>query len=189
MAATTQISAKESNSPASAGESTGRNLTQVAVSLAPIDGLTIQGDAAETSNETGTSGPNGKETGVSANIGAKYTIGQLSIGYVEGAHQPAISSGELAYYENKFYGVQFDVNDALSVSYNVDESVKNQRVEVAAAATAGTRTTTAMEQKSLQLAYTSGGATMGIAQVEVDNADYTAGSTETQSVISLAISF
>ena len=46
-----------------------------------------------------------------------------------------------------------------------------------------------MEQKSLQLAYTSGGATMGIAQVEVDNADYTAGSTETQSVISLAISF
>ena len=189
MAATTQISAKESNSPASAGESTGRNLTQVAISLAPIDGLTIQGDAAETSNETGTSGPNGKETGVSANIGAKYTIGQLSIGYVEGAHQPAISSGELAYYENKFYGVQFDVNDALSVSYNVDESVKNQRVEVAAAATAGTRTTTAMEQKSLQLAYTSGGATMGIAQVEVDNADYTAGSTETQSVISLAISF
>ena len=160
MAATTQISAKESNSPASAGESTGRNLTQVAVSLAPIDGLTIQGDAAETSNETGTSGPNGKETGVSANIGAKYTIGQLSIGYVEGAHQPAISSGELAYYENKFYGVQFDVNDALSVSYNVDESEKNTNSGITAGNTSRTKTIVAMEQDTIQLAYTAGGATL-----------------------------
>ena len=46
-----------------------------------------------------------------------------------------------------------------------------------------------MEQKSLQLAYTTGGATIGIAQVEVDNADYSAGKNETQSVVSLAISF
>ena len=32
-----------------------------------------------------------------------------------------------------------------------------------------------MEQESIQLAYTIGGATLGIADVEVDNADYTAG--------------
>ena len=46
-----------------------------------------------------------------------------------------------------------------------------------------------MEQETLQLAYTIGGATLGIADVEVDNADYTAGKTESQTVISLAISF
>ena len=56
-------------------------------------------------------------------------------------------------------------------------------------ATAGTKTVVAMEQETLQLAYTVGGATIGIADVEVTNADYTAGKAETQSVISLAISF
>ena len=46
-----------------------------------------------------------------------------------------------------------------------------------------------MDQTSLQLAYTVGGATIGIADVEVDNADYTTGKTETQTVISLGVSF
>ena len=46
-----------------------------------------------------------------------------------------------------------------------------------------------MEQETLQLAYTIGGATVGIADIEVDNADYTQGKKETQTVISLGISF
>jgi hypothetical protein len=188
MSNTTMVSAKESDSTITS-EATGRKLEMVSVGLAPIDGLSIKGSAAQTSDETGTSGPNGKETGVSANLSAKYTIGQVSVGYTEGGYQPAVASGEIAYYENQFYGIQFDVNDAISVSYNVDKSDKNQRVKVAAGATAGTKTSTEMEQKSIQLAYTTGGATIGIAQVEVDNADYSAGKTETQSVVSLAISF
>ena len=46
-----------------------------------------------------------------------------------------------------------------------------------------------MEQETLQVAYTIGGATLGIADVEVDNADYTAGKKETMTVVSLAIDF
>jgi hypothetical protein len=128
---------------------TGRNLTQVNFSMSPLDGLTLQGDAANTSNETGTSGPNGTEEGVSANLGAKYTIGNVTVGYVEGGYQPAVGSGELKYYENRFYGIQFDVNDALSISYNVDESESNQRVEVGTGASAGTVTEVEMEQKNI----------------------------------------
>ena len=188
MSATTLLSAKESDTTITS-QATGRNLTQVQVSAAPIDGLSIKGSAAETSNSTGTSGPNGKEQGVSANVHAKYTMGPVSIGYAEGAYQPAVASGEITYYENTFMGIQFDVNDAVSVSYNVDESDKNARSAVAVAATAGTKTVTSMEQKSIQLAYTTGGATIGIAQAEVSNADYTAGKEEDQTVISLAISF
>ena len=183
---TTQMSAKENNSgPAS--HATGRNLTQVAFSASPIDGLTVQGDAAQTSNETGTAVS--VEEGVSANLGAKYTIGQVSVGYVEGGYQPAVASGEITYYENKFMGIQFDINDSISVSYNVDESNSNARAEVADGATVGTKTETEMEQKSIQLAYTTGGATLGIAQAEVSNSDYTAGKDENQTVVSLAIAF
>ena len=116
-------------------------------------------------------------------------MGSVSVGYTEGAYQPAVASGELTYYENKYYGIQFDVNDSLSVSYNIDESDKNARAAVAAAATAGTKSVIAMEQKSVQLAYTTGGATIGIASNEVDNSEYTEGEKETQTVVSLAISF
>ena len=183
---TAQMSAKDANSnPAT--HSKGRNLTQVNVTASPIDGLSLQADAAQTSNETGVA--ISTEEGVSANLGAKYTMGQFSVGYTEGGYQPAVAAGEITYYENKMYGIQFDVNDAVSVSYNVDESAKNERTGVAVAATAGTKTTTTMEQKSIQVAYTTGGATLGIAQAEVDNSDYTAGRAESQTVVSLAISF
>ena len=86
-------------------------------------------------------------------------------------------------------GIQFDVNDALSISYNEDSSEKNTRAGVIVGATAGTKTTVEMEQETLQVAYTVGGATLGIADIEVSNADYTDGKDETQTIISLGISF
>ena len=183
---TTLLSAKETNSnPASANK--GKNLTMANVGLSPIDGLSLQGSIAQTSNETGVAVS--VEEGISANVGAKYTMGSVSVGYVEGGYQPAVASGELTYYENTYMGIQFDVNDSISVSYNVDESDKNVRAKVAVAATAGTKTVTSMEQKSIQLAYTTGGATIGIAQADVDNSDYTAGKEESQTIVSLAIAF
>ena len=60
---------------------------------------------------------------------------------------------------------------------------------ITAGAKGTTTTDTEMEQKSIQVAYTTGGATIGLAQAEVDNSDYTAGKEENQSVVSLAISF
>jgi hypothetical protein len=186
---TTGMNSAKISATTTASQATGRTLTQGHVSLAPIDGLTIAASAAETGDETGTSGSNGKETGVSASVGAKYTIGQVAVGYGQTGYQPAIASGEIKYYENTFMGISFDVNDAVSVSYNIDESDENQKVKVANGSTSGTTTNTVMEQKSYQLAYTTGGATLGIAQVEVENSDYTAGKDETQTAFSVAISF
>ena len=183
---TTLLSAKETNS-SPASHNKGRNLTQGNFTMSPIDGLTLQGDIAQTSNETGVAVS--VEEGISANLGGKYTMGPVTVGYVEGGYQPAVASGELTYYENTYMGIQFDVNDSISVSYNVDESDKNARAKVANGSSAGTKTVTSMEQKSLQLAYTTGGATIGIAQADVDNSDYTAGKEESQTIVSLAIAF
>ena len=188
MSATTQLSAKESDATLTAQDE-GRSLTTAQVTAAPIDGLSIAGSISETDSEGGKA--NGDE-GISANVGAKYTMGQFSIGYTEGGYQAATgatANDETVYYDNKFYGVQFDVNDNISVSYNNDASEKNTRAAVAVAATAGTKTVVEMEQETLQIAYTTGGATIGIADIEVNNADYTEGKQETQTVISLAISF
>ena len=184
---TTMLSAKDSNSnPGSAA--TGKNLTQLQVTAAPLDGLSIQGDIANTSNETGVAVS--VEEGVSGNLGAKYTLGQFTVGYVEGGYQPAVASGAITYYENSYLGVQFDVNDAIAVSYHVDKSEKNVRASSIVATAAGTtKTVTEMEQKSVQLAYTAGGATIGIHQGDVSNSDYTAGKDEKQTIVSLGISF
>ena len=57
------------------------------------------------------------------------------------------------------------------------------------AATAGTKTEVEMEQKSVQLAYTTGGATIGIHQADVSNSDYAAGRDEKQTIVSLAVAF
>jgi hypothetical protein len=185
MSATTQISAKES--AAEGSQATGRNMEQIALTMAPIDGLSLQADAVRTKNETGAAAS--VEPGVGANVGAKYTMGAITVGYVEGGYQAAIASGELAYYENTHWALQYDVNDAVSVSYNMDKSEKNQRVAVAVGATVGTKTLTEMEQESWQIAYTTGGATIGIATADVTNADYTSGKDERQTVVSLGISF
>jgi hypothetical protein len=184
----TSLSAKESVSdPASAA--TGSSLEMIQLKVAPVDGLAIQGSAAQTEGATGLNGSGGREQGVGANIGAKYTIGQITAGYTQGGKQAAVASGELTYYENKYIGIQFDVNDSLSVSYNRDESEKTTRAAVASGATTGTKSAIKMEQDSIQVAYTTGGATIGITQVEVDNADYTTSKKEEQTVVSLGISF
>ena len=67
----------------------------------------------------------------------------------------------------------------------MDESQKNQRVGVADNATAGTKTITTMEIESVQLAYTTGGVTIGLTQVEASNSDYTSGKDEAQSMIDM----
>ena len=165
------LSAKESDATIT-DQSEGRSLEMIQVSAAPIDGLTVTGSFVETS---AIGAATGSEDGIAAAVNAKYTIGQVSLGYAENGYQPATGAAvddPTIYYDNKFYGISFAVNDALSVSYNMDESEKNTRAVVAAGATAGTKTITAMEQKSIQAAYTVGGATLGIAQVEVSNADY-----------------
>ena len=60
------------------------------------------------------------------------------------------------------YGVSFNINDDLSLSYGVHESDK---VFMGA-------TTIANDNSSIQLAYTMGGASLKIAETSVDNQAY-----------------
>ena len=188
MADTDMISGAGANSAITTAE-LGSNMKAINFSTAPIEGLSVKGDFHYTDDETGTPGVNGTEQGVSGNVGGKYTQGQISVGYTQGHSQPAVASGELTYYENKFYGAQFEVNDQLSISYNEDLSDRNTRNAPTIGAGLTSVSTLEMKQKSYQVAYTTGGATIGLTHLEVDNADYTAGKNESNNIVSLAISF
>jgi hypothetical protein len=179
------LSAKESGTVGDYAD--GKRLEQIYIQSKPIDGLTITGDVARTAGAVG--GTAQADDGASANLSAKYTIGQFSIGYGEGGYQDPTTTGFTTVYEKEYAGIQFDVNDALSVSYAVEDLEKRVRSAITAGETTTNKTTVVNELQSVQLAYTTGGITLGLAQIEEDNADFTDGRKATNTIASVAIAF
>ena len=179
------LSAKESGTVGDYAD--GKRLEQIYIQSKPIDGLTITGDVARTAGAVG--GTYQADDGVSANLSAKYTLGQFSIGYGEGGYQDPTTTGFTTVYEKEYAGIQFDVNDAISVSYAVEDLEKRTRSAITDGETTTNKTTVVNELQSLQLAYTTGGMTLGLAQIEEDNADFTTGRKATNTIASLAIAF
>jgi len=93
-------------------------------------------------------------------IGATYAFGSITVG-AQLTHDGKEERTGTDYYENKAFGISFNVSDDLSISYANHESERN----------VGAGGTT-LEAESLQIAYTSGGATLKIAESKVDHGSY-----------------
>ncbi len=117
---------------------------------------------------------------VSKVLGATYAVGGATLGYQYSIEDLNSAGSGTSHYANNAYGVSFSVNDDLSISYGMHKSERNTNngdsVEV--------------EAQSIQIAYSMGGATLKVAETEVDNAAYvstTAGDNEgTTIMLSLA---
>ena len=136
-----------------------------------VDGLTVYGGIAEVEqfqNGATTNGDVEEEV-----FGIKYAAGGFSVGWQQTDEETGNTSK--TGYENTSYGITFNVNDDFSVGYGHVESDQE----------GGSNTA---EADSLQAAYTMGGATMRIAQVDVDNQTY--GTTDYKStILSLGLAF
>ena len=98
--------------------------------------------------------------------GATYDIGPISLGYaVSGISTGKVASSAVDYYKNSMYGIAFNVNDDLSISYGNHES---QQAFVNPADTESRH----MDMNSWQIAYTMGGASIRYAMSEVTNGSY-----------------
>jgi len=103
--------------------------------------------------------------------GGTFAYGPVKVGYqrsYEGTGLEAASS--VQYYQNNAFGISFNINDDLSVSYGEMESTRQTK---SAGEPAATEVTTTAD--SLQLAYSMGGMSIKIAETSVDNATYTTG--------------
>jgi len=114
---------------------------------------------------------------------ATYAMGGFTFGYQwSQENKKAMGTGSVSNYNNDLWGVSFNVNDDLTISYANAEStqVKNPA-----------NTSTTLEVDSIQLAYTMGGASFRIAEASVDNAKYATGTAATMdgTTISLALAF
>jgi hypothetical protein len=164
----------------------GENATHYQITAAPIDGLAVGADYYTTGSATGAYQK--KESG---NVYAKYTMGNLSAGYGINRVAPSVASSakytadRIYLYEGESYGVQFDVNDALSISYTQEKSERSQF----GATASGTRTRNESQEDHMQVAYTMGGATFGLAVVEADDSDYVNSKEEKKTVFTMALAF
>ena len=164
----------------------GDQATHYQVTAAPVDGLKIGGDYYSTENGTATA-----QEYESGNYFAQYAMGNFKVGYNKGFYAPALTDKNTAVtmYENTAYGVEFAINDALSVSFNNEKSEATTNVAIAATASSGTSTAVESEMESIQVAYIFGGATLGVHIVDVGNADYVANKDEKMSVFTIGMDF
>ena len=139
--------------------------------LTGIAGLTLYGGISQVDQYSNAATHSGdKEETV---IGAKYAMGGFTVGYQITDEDTGITAS--SNYDNTSYGITFSVNDDLSIGYAHTESD-------------ATGKTVDAEADSYQVAYTMGGATFSIAEVDVDNAGYSAGSKEA-TVVQLGLAF
>ena len=96
-----------------------------------------------------------------------FDIGPVSIGGGRSGilTGKTVASTAVDYYRNNMYGVAFNINDDLSVSYGKHESEKNF-------VNPGLNEAVTLDVESYQIAYTIGGASIRYAEIEVDNGAY-----------------
>jgi len=140
--------------------------------LTGVDGLTLYAGMSEIEqyqNATTVSGDRSEMT-----YGVKYATGSFTVGFQMSDEETGLTG--TTDYENTYYSVTFNVNDDLSIGYNHVESDEKSTTPVTAEAT------------SYQAAYTMGGATFSIAEVDISNRNY--GTTNHDGhVISLGLAF
>ena len=143
-----------------------------------MDGLTVYAglsNIGQDSAATGISGDKDERT-----IAFKYAMGAFTIGAQVSEEDLGTSSG-VKQYDNMGYGVTFSVNDNLSIGYNHFESDQNNHTTADVTA----------EATSIQIAYTMGGASFRIAEVQTDNNNYStsAGADDDGTIVSLGLAF
>ena len=173
---------------------TGNAATMVRVTAAPLDGLSIGADYKDANNVSGSNAQTYEAGGYFAN----YAIGNFEIGYVERYMAPGVQARSGT--TNRAYsyimtgiGVEFAVNDALSISYLEEESERKRYTGVNATPAAGaspfTKDATTFESQYIMVAYDIGGATVGLTSVESTNSDYTAGQDGTKTLATISMAF
>jgi len=125
-------------------------------------------------------------------VGLVLSFGPLKAGVQKTAEFTASQvAGEEEYYANTSWGVSFNINDNLSVSYSEFSSQKNYvGKEVGVNDTVSGNKEKQINADSLQISYTMGGASLQLLETEVNNSQYVTDGTNdvegTTLVLSLA---
>ena len=156
-----------------AGASSGSQYNFAVKGMVPsVEGLELAfGDHQSDSNIPGQGDDDGQT------YGARYSIGNATIGYQVVKEQSGVASS--AGHDGEMYGVAFNINENLSVSYNIaDMTVDN----------VSTADVTE-ESTGISASYTMGSASFRMSRNDADNVGGTAGVSRENTELSLALAF
>ncbi len=152
-----------------------------------LSGLNIFAGYSHTSQDPSnkSAGTNGDARGDNEEgvAGFTYAIGPVTVGLQRSVEYLGNeqATGGVWGYGNTAYGVSFNVNDNLSISYGMSESKKGFVSQEYNETIVG-------EAESIQIAYTIGGASIKIAETDVDNGSYTTGTSKDKEATTIALS-
>ena len=160
---------------ASSGAGAHGSITDIYVSVAPIDGLTIgAGHAQDTSADTSATSEDTQHVVAQA----VYSTGPVSFGYRQGYQDKGAAA--TASRDIEAMSVAFNVNDNFAISYGVQDTT----VEAISATAAVTE-----EVTGISAAYTSGAASVRVNHSKADNDNGVSGVDDETTEVSLVLSF
>ena len=146
-----------------------------------VDGLSIGAGMSTIEQEKNSESAKNTTSGDRSQYAAyaTYAVGSITIGYQETRdNMQNTGGGAASYYDNEAYGISFNVNDDLSISYGKHTSTKhvnkNSSVE--------------LEAESVQIAYSMGGASIRLAETSADNINYTSATVNDRDGTTLSLS-
>jgi hypothetical protein len=170
---------------------TGSSATEYQIKAAPIDGLAIGASylSFEDAGQTATSGAVQQEPESGAVYGT-YAFGATTVGYSRAWRAELLSSdgndmGNVAKdYIQDNYSIAFNVNDDLSISYEMEKSEKNLTGSAGANAAK-----VEQDSSAVQLAYSMGGMTVAVSRGNYDNVGYADGKDAEQTLLAFTMAF
>jgi len=173
----------------------GQNAEQYQITTSPIEGLKVSADYYR---ESGAASYVVQEF-EAGSIAATYAMGPAKFGISRTLRAPLIQAASAAtsvitntgttggntdsvrlYTSNK-YSVAFNVNDNLSVSYEMEKSNREK--------IANETTESDIEASAIQAAYTMGGMTLAVSHGKTDNVGYTANNDVEQTLFAVTMAF
>jgi len=161
---------------------------EVGFDLAPVEGLTVQAAYSEVENQTTGSWEDDTLEGV---VAVKYAAGPVTLSVQQNYEDPnSIGIGTVEYYDTVAYGVSFQVNDNLSISYTEHRSQKYYGyTDVDGDDGIANKPDVDQDSKGIGFAYNLGGATLKLAHNETDNENYITSQTDDRTTIGLGLAF
>ena len=169
----------------------GDSAIQYQLTATPLDGLKVGADYITYPGDT-VANDSEKSGG---NVYLQYAMGNFKVGYNTGYTEDGVSSyadgngSSFDYQETDSIGIEFAVNDQLSISYSQEDHAAADKGTIATGASTKTKQETTMESDIAQIAYNIGGATIGVFHNETDNSDFVIGKTESKTIFHLGMEF
>lgn len=151
-----------------------KNVTEYAITTKPIDGLTINASYIDAPSSFGDAKFQSYEAGA---LNATYAYGPVKVGYGKVLIAPAVdrtargTTESVSYVENVDMSIGYAVNDNLSVSYEKSTSEANIKSRALNGVTVKSKDS--QDVTAIQAAYTMGGMTLALSQVQTDGDGYT----------------